>query len=226
MRYDLVIFDCDGVVVDSERIGNRVFRRFLADLGLSFSESQVYERFLGRALADSLKIIEELLGHPVPAELVHRYKQARDDTLRAEVEPIGGIRELLHDLDMPYCIASSGDHGKMRATLGATGLLPLFEGRIFSATDVPRAKPAPDVFLLAAASMHADPTRTAVVEDTVGGVTAACAAGMTAFGFAGLTPSARLIDAGAHATFGDMRELRALLGLRPAGDSTQLNSAR
>jgi len=218
MSFDLVIFDCDGVVVDSERIGNRVFRRFLADLGLRFSEAQVYERFLGRALADSLKIIEELLGRPVPAELVDRYKQTRDDTLRAEVEAVNGVREVLQDLDTPYCIASSGDHDKMRATLGATGLLPLFEGRIFSATDVPNAKPAPDVFLLAASSMRAAPARTAVVEDTVGGITAACAAGMTAFGFAGLTPASKLIDAGASATFGDMRELRALLGLRPAGD--------
>ncbi len=211
--HELIIFDCDGVVVDSEPIGNRVFRGFLAELGLSFSEQQVYERFLGRAFADSLVIVEELLGRAVPAEVIDRYKQTRDRTLREEVKAVDGVMELVRDLGVPYCIASAGDHDKMRATLGATGLLQLFEGRIFSTTEVPRAKPAPDVFLHAAATMGVDPKRTAVVEDTVNGVMAARSAGMTAYGYAGLTPAVRLAEAGAHTTFEHMRELRALLGL-------------
>lgn len=210
---DLIIFDCDGVVVDSEPIGNRVFRDFLAELGLRFTEREVYERFLGRALADSVSLVEEMLGRRVPPETLRQYERTRNRILSEEVRPVEGIRELLRDLDVPYCIASSGSHDKMRATLGATGLMPLFEGRIFSATDVPRAKPAPDVFLHAAAQMGVAPARAAVVEDTVGGVTAARAAGMTAYGYAGLTPAAALAAAGAHATFGHMRELKGLLGL-------------
>jgi len=211
-KHDLVIFDCDGVVVDSERIGNRVFRGLLGELGLELSEQEVYERFLGRALADSLAIVEKELGRPVPDDAVERYRARRDRTLRAEVRPVEGIREIVDGLDIPYCIASSGDHAKMRATLGATGLMPLFEGRIFSTTDVPRAKPAPDVFLHAAATMGVEPGRTCVVEDTVNGVLAACAAGMTAYGYAGLTLAATLREAGAQATFAHMRELGPLLG--------------
>ena len=211
--HELIIFDCDGVVVDSEPIGNRVFRQFLEELGLSFSEQQIYERFLGRALADSLVVVESLLGRRVPPASVARYKKTRDQTMAEEVRAVEGVMEIIRGLTVPYCIASAGDHDKMRATLGATGLLPLFEGRIFSTSEVPRAKPAPDVFLHAAAVMGIEPARTAVVEDTVNGVTAARAAGMTAYGYAGLTPAAKLAEAGAHVTFTHMRELGALLGL-------------
>ena len=211
--YDLIVFDCDGVIVDSEVIGNRVFREFLAELGLDFSEQEIYERFLGRALADSLVVVEGLLGRRVPPETVERYRSARDEALRNEVQAVDGVEEIIRALDVPYCVASSGDHAKMQATLGATGLLSLFDGRVFSAVDVGRAKPAPDVFLHAAEKMCADPGRTTVIEDTVSGVTAARAAGMTVYGFAGLTSAAKLAEAGAHRTFAHMRELRDLLDL-------------
>jgi len=211
--FDLIIFDCDGVIVDSEPIGNRVFGEFLTELGLDMSEQEIYERFLGRALADSLVIVAELIGRPVPLASLERYKQLRDDTLRNEVRAVEGVAEIIRSLDVPYCVASSGDHEKMRATLGATGLLALFDGRVFSAVDVERAKPAPDVFLHAAAAMQADPGRTVVIEDTVSGVTAAYAAGMTVYGYAGLTPATKLTEAGAHATFAHMRELEGLLDL-------------
>ncbi|NNC65480.1 MAG: HAD family hydrolase [Gammaproteobacteria bacterium] len=211
--YDLIIFDCDGVIVDSEVIGNRVFRQFLAELGLSLSEQEVYARFLGRALADSLVIIEGLLGRPVPPATLERYKRTRDETLRNEVRAVEGVEDIIGMLDVPFCVASSGDHSKMQATLGATGLLPLFDGRIFSAVDVARAKPAPDIFLHAVEQMRADPGRTTVIEDTVNGVRAARAAEMTVYGYAGLTPAAKLTEAGAHKTFAHMRELEDLLGL-------------
>lgn len=211
--YDCIIFDCDGVLVDSEVIGNRIFRQFLSELGLDFSEQEIYERFLGRALADSLVIVEGLLGRPVPAASIERYRKTRDDTLRNEVKPIDGVEEIVQALDVPYCVASSGDYTKMRATLGTTGLLSLFDGRIFSAVDVARAKPAPDVFLHAAEKMRADPARTTVIEDTVSGVTAARAAGMTVYAYASLTSAAKLTEAGAHTTFARMRELKDLLEL-------------
>ena len=211
--YDLIIFDCDGVLVDSEVIGIRVFRQFLLELGLDLSEQAVFEQFLGRALADSLIVIEELLGHPVPDDSLARYRKTRDETLRNEVRAVEGVAEIIRMLDVPYCVASSGDHSKMRATLGATGLLPLFDGRIFSAVDVPRAKPAPDVFLHAAEKMQANPARTTVIEDSVNGILAARAARMTVYGYVDLTPAARLTEAGAHITFAHMRELEELLGL-------------
>ena len=172
----------------------------------------MHEHFLGRRLAECMTIVAELSGKPVPAGALDRYCAERDRVLREQVQPVAGIREVLEALTIPYCIASSGDHDKMRLTLGATGLMPFFEGRLFSATEVQSGKPAPDVFLYAAQRMGADPKRTAVVEDSVNGVLAGCAAGMTVFGFGGLTPTPKLRTAGAARVFEDMAELPALLG--------------
>jgi HAD superfamily hydrolase (TIGR01509 family) len=188
-----------------------VFRAFLAELGISMSEREVYAEFLGRALADSLAIVERRLGSSLSADVVARYRTTRDRTLREEIQPIDGIELIVKSLCVPYCIASSGDHDKMRTTLGATGLMKLFDGRVFSATDVARAKPAPDVYLHAAERMGVEPSRAVVVEDTVPGVTAARAAGMTVVGFTPLTPAEELVAAGAGATAAHMRELAPLL---------------
>ncbi len=210
-RFELVIFDCDGVVVDSERVVHAVFGTFIRSLGVNLSEAEMHEHFLGRRLAECMAIVEQLSGRQAPPGALERYCAERDRVLREQVQPVAGIREVLEALTIPYCIASSGDHAKMRLTLGATELMPFFEGRLFSATEVPNGKPAPDVFLYAAERMSAAPARTAVIEDSVNGVLAGCAAGMTVFGFAGLTPAARLVQAGAADVFAHMRELPALL---------------
>jgi HAD superfamily hydrolase (TIGR01509 family) len=210
-RFDLVIFDCDGVVVDSERIVHEVFGNFIRSLGADLDSARMNELFLGRRLADCLAIVEGITGRTAPPDALDRYKVERDRVLREQVQPVEGVRDVIEALAVPYCIASSGDHAKMHATLGATGLLPLFEGRLTSGTEVVRGKPAPDVFLLAAERMGAAPARTAVIEDSVNGVLAGSAAGMTVFGFAGLVPAADLSAAGAARTFTHMRELLALL---------------
>jgi HAD superfamily hydrolase (TIGR01509 family) len=144
-----------------------------------------------------MTIVEGLRGAPSPPGAFERYCEDRDRVLREHVRPVAGIRDVLENLTIPYCIASSGGYDKMRITLGVSGLMPFFEGRLFSATEVPRGKPAPDIFLLAAQRMGASPARTVVVEDTVNGVLAGCAAGMTVLGFVDLTPAERLIEAGA-----------------------------
>jgi len=210
-RFDLVIFDCDGVVVDSERIVHDVFGDFIRSLGAELDVVRMNELFLGRRLEDCMTIVEGLTGRAVPPGALDRYRAARDRVLREQVQPVAGVRAVLESLTLPYCIASSGDHAKMRTTLGATALLPLFEGRLFSATEVARGKPAPDVFLFAAERMGASPARTVVIEDSVNGVLAGCAAGMTVLGFAGLFGTAELAAAGAAETFTAMRELPALL---------------
>jgi HAD superfamily hydrolase (TIGR01509 family) len=210
-RFDLVIFDCDGVVVDSERIVHDVFGAFIRSLDVRLNESELHERFLGLRLEECMRIVEDLRGESVPVGALERYVEERDRVLRAQVQPVEGIRAVLETLTIPYCIASSGGYDKMQITLGATELMPLFEGRLFSAVDVPRGKPAPDVFLFAAERMGAAPSRTVVIEDSVNGVLAGCAAGMTVFGFAGLTPAERLGAAGAALTFSEMRALPALL---------------
>jgi HAD superfamily hydrolase (TIGR01509 family) len=212
-RFDLIIFDCDGVLVDSELIANRVFAALLNELGANVNLELMFERFVGHSMADCLLVVEELLGRKPPADLVETLRARTAPALAAELQPVRGIATALDALEaagVPYCVASSGDHDKMRTTLGITGLLPRFEGRLFSATQVPRGKPAPDVFLFAARSMGATPERTAVVEDTPIGTQAGRAAGMTVFGYAGHTPRARLLDAGA-AVFDDMTSLPSLL---------------
>ena len=210
-RFDLVIFDCDGVVVDSERLVFDVFGSFIRKLGVHLSDAETREQFLGRSLADCMAIVERLRGEPAPPGALEGYTAERDRVLRESVQAVEGVREVIEALTIPYCIASSGGYDKMRITLGATKLMPLFEGRLFSATEVPRAKPAPDIFLFAAERMGASPARTAVIEDTVNGVRAGRAAGMTVFGYVDLTPAERLIEAGATRTFTRMSELPALL---------------
>jgi HAD superfamily hydrolase (TIGR01509 family) len=210
-RFDLVIFDCDGVVVDSERIVFDVFGDFIRSLGVHLSEEETREQFLGRTLAACMTIVETLSGRPAPPGALERYTAERDRVLRERVQPVEGVRAVLETLTIPFCIASSGGYDKMGITLGATGLKPFFEGRLFSATEVARGKPAPDIFLFAAERMRAEPKRTVVIEDTVNGVRAGFAAGMTVLGYVDLTPAAKLIEAGAATTFTHMRELPALL---------------
>ncbi len=210
-RFDLVIFDCDGVVVDSERVVFEVFGSFIRSLDIHLCEAEMYETFLGRSLGECMAIAEQLRGTPVPAGALDRYCADRDRMLREHVRPVEGIREVLEELTIPFCIASSGSYDKMRITLGATRLMPFFEGRLFSVSEVPRGKPAPDIFLFAAERMGASPARTAVIEDSVNGVLAGCAAGMTVFGYVDLTAPSKLIEAGASRAFDDMRELPALL---------------
>ncbi len=210
-KFDLIIFDCDGVIVDSERIVQEVFGEFIRGLGADLTDREMRERFLGRRLADCLAIVETLTGRDVPPGALDAYRARRDRVLREHVRPVPGVPELLRGLGTPYCIASSGDHAKMRTTLGATGLLEFFTDRLYSATQVERGKPAPDVFLLAAAAMGAAPERTAVVEDSVNGVLAGRAAGMTVFGLAGLVEAEVLEAAGAQRIVRHMGELTAFL---------------
>jgi HAD superfamily hydrolase (TIGR01509 family) len=207
---DLVIFDCDGVLVDSERIANTEFARMLAQLGLNFTLEQMFERFVGRSMATCLQQVQELLGRAPPPDFESRLRACTEQALRRDLTAVRGVREALAAIALPYCVASSGDHAKMRLTLGITGLLPLFEGRLYSVTEVARGKPAPDVFLHAARCMGAQPARTAVVEDSVTGVQAAVAAGMRVFGYAAPGDPGGLARAGAI-VFSDMAELPGLL---------------
>lgn len=209
-----VIFDCDGVLVDSEPIANRVLAQVLTGIGLPMTAAESVAAFMGRAWTENLAIIERLLGTPPPADLTTRYRAARDAALRAEVAPVPGVVAALDAIELPACVASSGDHGKMALTLGATGLLERFEGRIFSATDVGRGKPWPDLFLHAAESMGFDPAETAVVEDSVPGVQAGVAAGMRVLGFAAGGPAsapAPALEAAGATVFTSMAALPALL---------------
>jgi HAD superfamily hydrolase (TIGR01509 family) len=209
--FDLVIFDCDGVLVDSEPITSRVFTEMLNELGLAITVNQVFEQFVGNSLAYCLERVRQLLNRDVPADFADRYQQRAAEALKREIKAVPGIEGVLEAIQVPYCVASNGSMEKMHATLGMTGLLPRFKDRLFSISEVARGKPHPDIFLYAAEKSGASPSACAVIEDTSTGVTAGVAAGMTVFGYCANTPAQRLIDAGAHYTFDRMSELPGLL---------------
>lgn len=208
--FALVIFDCDGVLVDSERITNTVFAQMLNEQGLSVTMDDMFRDFVGRSMAQCLEIIEEKLGRPVPGRFLDQYDVRTRRALAEQLQPVRGIEEALATIDLPKCVASSGSHAKMKTTLGLTGLLDQFSGNLFSVTEVARPKPHPDVFLHAAAQMGWPASRTAVVEDTQLGVRAGVAAGMTVFGYAELSSPTALAAEGAL-VFDDMRDLPKLL---------------
>jgi HAD superfamily hydrolase (TIGR01509 family) len=216
---ELVIFDCDGVLVDSEPIAHRVLIEKLAEIGVAFTLEEAIATFLGRSVSAGMDVIEARLGGPAPDDFIPAYRAALREALLAEVEVVPGVVEVLDALEAPACVASNSGHDVIRAELGRVGLLERFDGRIFSAADVSRSKPAPDLFLHAARTMGVPPDRCTVVEDTAVGVRAAVAAGMTVFGYAGMTPPEALESAGAR-VFRRMDELPALLdgAMRKAAD--------
>ncbi len=207
----LVIFDCDGVLVDSEHLSVRVSVRVLAELGWVVSEAEVIERFVGRSDEFVVAEIEAHLGHPLADDWEDEFERLYRDACAAELAPVDGVVEALDQIAIPTCVASSGSHEKMRYTLGLTGLYDRFRGRIFSASEVVNGKPAPDLFLYAAERMGVDPSACAVVEDSQYGIEAARAAGMLAFGYAGGLTPAEGLDGPGTVVFDDMRELPRLL---------------
>jgi HAD superfamily hydrolase (TIGR01509 family) len=208
---ELVIFDCDGVLVDSERLAVREEAAVLAELGWPLGQAEVIERFMGRSQAFMVRAVLDRLGGRLPDDWQERLDRRYRAAFEAELTPVDGVVEALDRIATPTCVASGGSHAKLRHTLGLTGLYDRFAGRIFSATEVADGKPAPDLFLHAAARLGADPAACAVVEDSRYGVQAARAAGMRAFGYTGgLTPSDRLAGPGT-VLFDDMRRLPDLL---------------
>jgi HAD superfamily hydrolase (TIGR01509 family) len=208
---ELVIFDCDGVLIDSERLAVEVDVLALRELGWHLSEAEVIERFVGRSDRDTQAAIEAHLGRKLPPGWGERYEQLQREAFAAALAPVDGVLEALEEITLPSCVASSGTHEYLRYTLGLTGLYERFAGRIFSAEDVARGKPAPDLFLHAATRMAAAPAGCVVVEDSRSGVEAARAAGMRVVAFAGGLSPAALLRGPNTILFEDMRELPRLL---------------
>jgi HAD superfamily hydrolase (TIGR01509 family) len=217
-RPALVIFDCDGVLVDSELIANRELARALTEIGLPTSLEQSMSRYVGRSMKSCYEEIEGQLGRALPTDFARELDLATFAALERDLLAVAGIHDVLDALDqlgVPYCVASSGSHEKMRLTLGKTGLIDRFGAgahkRIYSSSQVSRGKPFPDLFLYAARQCEAVPEVCVVVEDSVPGVQAALAAGMRALGHAAAQyPGAqqRLQAAGAE-VFVDMAALLA-----------------
>ena len=218
MKFDAVLFDCDGVLVDSERITNGVLREMLAELGWNLSPAECMRIFVGKAVKDEAALIEAHTGQPLTEDWMVRFRERRNVRLMKEVQPIAGaldaVKELHRRLDARIACASGADLPKVEMQLKKCGLLPYFEGRVFSGHDLPRSKPAPDVYLVAAAAVGVAPARCLVVEDTITGVSAGTAAGATVFGYsppeAGHDAPQALRNAGASVIFTRMDDLPGL----------------
>lgn len=182
---DLVIFDCDGVLVDSEPLAMRALLETIAEAGVTLTPALGYERFLGRSLATTSAVLSQEFGVDLTHEALDRMRLRLYESFRRELQPMAGVEAALDALPVPYCVASSSQPERIRLALEVAGLISRFEPRIFSATMVARGKPAPDLFLHAAAEMAAAPPRCLVVEDSPAGVQAAKLAGMRVCGFTG-----------------------------------------
>ncbi|MGV3527206.1 MAG: HAD family hydrolase [Candidatus Sericytochromatia bacterium] len=209
--FQLVIFDCDGVLVDSERVTQHVLVQILNELGLSLTLQEVTEQFLGRSMSQYLALLTDLLGQAPPPDFETRLRARFRQALENQLTAVPGIEGVLAGLTIPYCVASNGDVQKMQLMLGMTGLWSLFEHNLFTVAQVALPKPAPDLFLYAAAHYGVNPADCLVIEDSPTGVAAGVAAGMTVYAYAALTPAARLRAAGAHRVFQDMSELPVLI---------------
>ena len=202
----LILFDCDGVLVDSEVLATRELQRYLEDLSFPTAfEVENHDRFTGLSLRDIRTSLETQAGRSLPENFERELRRRDMKAFQRDLRPINGVRDTLSDLDLPRCVASSGSQEKIRHSLTITGLIQYFDPNLFSARDqqVRRGKPAPDLFLHAAKSMGFQPNRCLVIEDSVAGVRAGIAAGMHTIGFTGgshcnTNHPARLRNAGAH----------------------------
>ncbi|MER7761226.1 HAD-IA family hydrolase [Streptomyces sp. NPDC097619] len=213
MTYDLVIFDNDGVLVDSEPVANTILAAYLTELGHPTSYEDSLRDYMGAAVHRVHDLIGERTGQRLPADFDATLHARTAAAFARELRPVEGVVEVLEELrarGVPYCLASSGSHARIRVGHRSAGLTPWFpEALIHSAEDVGKGKPAPDLFLYAAERMGVEPARCLVVEDSALGVRAAVAAGMDVVGYTGMTPPAEL--AGATHLFGHMKELPALI---------------
>ncbi|MEV6957250.1 HAD family hydrolase [Streptomyces sp. NPDC051183] len=216
MGYDLVIFDNDGVLVDSEPVANSILAGYLTELGHPTSYEESLRDYMGAALHRVHDLVLERTGERLPPEFDGNLYARTFAAFERELKPVPGVEGVLGALiesGMAYCLASSGSHERIRVGHRAAGLDEWFEEEwIFSAEDVGRGKPAPDLFLHAARSMGVEPARCVVIEDSPLGIQAAVAAGMDVYGFTGMLPADRL--PGATGYFGDMAQLPGLLGLQ------------
>ena len=215
--FDLVIFDCDGVLVDSEGIAETLLADMSVELGVRFDGPDEFRCLRGERFAKCLKWLEAEIGRPLPPDFEEVFRVRSRKRFERELKPISGVGELLQGLRNPFCVASNGPRDKIELNLGITGLLPMFEGRMFSAYELGVWKPDPRFYREVAASLGFEAARCAVVEDSAPGVSAALGAGMTVFQFLDgdeALPGAR---AGAH-VFHEMSALADLLaGLRREG---------
>ncbi len=219
LPFSAILFDCDGVLVDSEPIVNKVFRQMLVELGWDISEQECMDLFIGKSFLDEWRIIHERTGLRIDQDWIDGFRDRRDAALARDLAAMPGavaaVKAVAGMMGDQFACATGADRRKVEMQLRIAGLDGLFGDRVFSGMETPRSKPAPDVYLAAAAALGVDPATTAVVEDSVPGVLAGVAAGATVFAFAPPTrpysPAELLLEAGAHHVVTSMSDLPGLL---------------
>ena len=212
MNPKCILFDCDGTLVDSENITNRVVARMARELGINMTLHEAQERFGGKTLDAVIYGMKELSGKEIPNDWLPRLIEGVSNAYETELVPMEGIRELLDNINIPICVASNGEPNHVRSSLILTGLTEYFNENIFTASEVKQPKPAPDLFLYAAKRMGFKPKDCVVIEDSIPGVTAAVNAKIKVYGLVKLCSAEQLENAGAI-PFKTMHELSNLLGI-------------
>jgi phosphoglycolate phosphatase len=208
--FDLVIFDCDGVLVNSEPLANQLYVKMLGEFGYRVDAEQYLHEFAGVYIPDRLRITSQRLNWTPPVNFLSAFNERLSILVRNELQAVDGIHSLIESLPVPICVASNGSREEIILRLKIGQLTEYFGDAIFSGMEVPHPKPAPDVFLAAAKAFNVSPAQCVVIEDSVTGVTAAVRAGMRVYGHAACTPAKSLQNAGAI-PFGNMDELQSIL---------------
>ena len=209
-KYKCIIFDCDGVLVDSEAIGNQVLVDLANELGANIDLDYAYKHFKGGSLGNCMSQIDALIPFDLPDHFEDRYRKQSFENFRKYIQPIDGVVEVAKNLKVPFCVASSGPESKIKLNLELTDLLPFFKDNIFSCYTIQKWKPDPAVFLWAAKTMGFEPKNCLVIEDSLPGVSAARTGGFNVFGFTAHDYNNEL-EGVADMTFSDMRLLPDLL---------------
>jgi len=208
--FDLAIFDCDGVLVDSEPLANQVFVQLVRENGFEVDEPAYLKKFSGVTLPDRIRVTARELNWTPPSNFLDEFNTRLKTLTEEQLQPVQGIHALITSLSVPVCVASNGSREEIVLRLRLSKLTHFFGDALFSGLEVPNPKPAPDVYLVAAQSFGISPSRCIVIEDSIPGVTAAVRAGMRVYGHAALTPAAKLQEAGAI-PFENMLELKEML---------------
>jgi HAD superfamily hydrolase (TIGR01509 family) len=210
--YKCIIFDSDGVLVDSETLSARVFQEMALELGFQLDFERAMEQFVGTSMKESIQFIEESIPGPIPDNFEQEFRRRTYEVFKRDLKAVPGIHEVVKKLQVPFCVASSGPAEKVRLNLGLTGLLEFFEDRIFSSYDIGKWKPDPGIFVHAASAMGFSPEECLVIEDSANGITAAINGGFMVFALAKENRKEHFQQLGA-VTFSNMKELEKLLGL-------------
>ncbi|RXJ44472.1 HAD family hydrolase [Gelidibacter gilvus] len=209
-KYKCVIFDCDGVLVDSEPIANQVLVEMANEYGANIDLDYALRNFKGTSMQNCYAQVAELATQRLPDDFMPNFRERSFESFRKNIQPVEGVTEVIESLDMPFCVASSGPENKIRLNLELTGLLPHFEGNIFSCFTIRKWKPDPAVFLWAAETMGFHPSECLVIEDSMSGVNAALNGGFDVFGFTAHDYNNEL-EGNATLTFNEMSQLLKLM---------------